>query len=277
MNIARGFVVLLLVGIGLSATTAFAQSAAVQATVQTQPAQALPQASFDVAVIRPMNYEQSARTHIYNSAHNSDFRAVNVTLRALMEVAYDLPDTQMLGGPEWAIRDKFDLEAKSDAKLNDQLAALTDDEGKATKREMLRALLAERFKLAAHEETRELPIFALVVAKGGSKLTQSAANGTTVSGGRGRIRIKGGNDSLAILAYELSWRLGRPVINQTGISGRYNLTLNWSDDDAAPAADAASGPSLYTAIQEQLGLKLVSTKGPVKTLVIDHAEKPTEN
>jgi uncharacterized protein (TIGR03435 family) len=269
MHIAKRLMVFLIGVVILSVTTAFAQSAAAQAS---------PLASFDVASIRPMNYDDSARTHIYNSPHNSDFRAINVTLRALMEVAYDLPETQMIGGPAWTSTAKFDLEAKSDAEVNKQMAALSDEQGKAMKREMLRALLADRFKVAAHNETREMPIFALVVAKGGSKLVKSNANGTTMSGGRGKINIKGGSDSLAILAFELSWRLGRPVIDRTGLEGRYELTLNWAADDGeAIASDMENGPSLFTAIQEQLGLKLESTKGPVKTLVIDHAEKPSEN
>lgn len=234
--------------------------------------------AFDVASIRPMHYDHTARTHIYNSARDGSFKAVNVTLRALLEVAYDLPETQMFGGPAWTSVDKFDLEAKSDVSVNEQMAALPSHEAKEAKRRMLRALLAERFKLAAHTETREMPIYALVVAKGGPKLVKSSVNGTTISTGKSRITIQGGDNSLALLTFELSWRLGRPVIDQTGLAGRYEFTLNWTADDvASSSADAADGPSLFTALQEQLGLKLESTKGPVPLLVVDHAEKPSEN
>jgi uncharacterized protein (TIGR03435 family) len=96
-----------------------------------------------------------------------------------------------------------------------------------------------------------------------------------LAGGRGRISITGGSDALAVLAYELSWRLNRPVIDQTGLKGRYAFTLNWSEDEVS--ASSSSGPSLFTAIQEQLGLKLETAKAPVTFLVIDHAGKPSAN
>jgi uncharacterized protein (TIGR03435 family) len=209
-----------------------------------------------------MTHDDGARTHIYNSPGNSEFKAVNVTLTDLLEVAYDIPDTRMLNVPVWAHTDKFDLEAKSDPQFEPDA-----EPGKERKRQMLRALLAERFKVTAHTEQREIPVLALRIGKDGSKLraTDSAAVG--LSGGRDRISITGGDDALAVLAYELSWRLDRPVIDQTALKGRYAFTLNWSEE----------GPSLFTAIQEQLGLKLEASKGPVTFLVIDHAEKPSAN
>jgi uncharacterized protein (TIGR03435 family) len=248
---------------------------AIAAPAITALAQSTPIPIFDVASVRPMIYDDGARTHIYNSPRTSEFKAVNVTLRDLLEVAWSMPETQMSGGPPWSSTAKFDLEAKSDPAIDEYLAALSVEQGKDTKRQMLQSLLADRFKLAAHIEKREMPIFALVIAKGGPKLVKTEVSGAALSGGRGRISIKGGDDSLAILTFELSWRLGRPVIDQTGIQGRYELTLNWADDDAGSAASA--GPSLFTAIQEQLGLKLESTRGPVPTLVIDHAERPSAN
>lgn len=213
-----------------------------------------------------MTYDDGARTHIYNSPRNSEFKAVNVTLTDLLEVAYDIPDTRMVNAPAWAQSDKFDLEAKSDAQF---------EPSKEMKRQMLRALLAERFKVAAHTEQREMPVLALRIAKGGSKLRPTDTAEVRLSGGRGRIAIAGGNDALGVLAYELSWRLGRPVIDQTGLQGRYAFTLTWSEDEAS--ASSSSGPSLFTAIQEQLGLKLEAAKGPVTFLVIDHAGKPSAN
>jgi uncharacterized protein (TIGR03435 family) len=253
------------------ATTAYAQSTSLQEHVSPPPI-------FDVASVRPMSYGDDARSHIYNSPRTSEFKAVNVTLRALLEVAYSIPETQMLGGPAWAATDKFDLEAKSDSEFNGQLAALSVEQGNEVKRQMLQALLADRFKLRAHAEKREMPIFALVIAKGGPRLITTNVSGAALSGGRGRISIKGGDDALAILAFELSWRLGRPVIDQTGLKGRYALTLNWTEgDEPSPASNASNGPSLFTAIQEQLGLKLEATKGPVPILAIDHAERPSEN
>jgi uncharacterized protein (TIGR03435 family) len=268
-RITRFFSIIFATTVSLSATAASAQAS-------ISPIQSAPP-TFDVASIRPMSYADDVPSHISNSSKTSEFRAVNVTLRALLEVAYALPETQMLGGPGWTATDKFALEAKSDPKFDQQLAALSPSEAKQAKRDMLRSLLAERFKLAAHTETREMPIFALIVAKGGSKLVQSKSSKTALSGGRGRISIKG-DDSLAVLAFELSWRLGRPVMDHTGLEGRYELNLNWAADDGEPiASDSATGPSLFTAIQEQLGLKLEPTKAPVPILLIDHAEKPSEN
>ncbi|HVW09388.1 MAG TPA: TIGR03435 family protein [Bryobacteraceae bacterium] len=244
--------------VALAAATAFAQSP-----------------EFDVASIRPMTDENGVRTHIYNSPHNSEFRAVNVTLTALLEVAYDIPDLRMLNGPEWARTEKFDLQAKSDARLDRALAALSVEQGKEEKRRMLRALLAGRFNVRTHTEEREMPVLALRIAKGGAKLRPTDTAEVGLSGGRGRISIAGGNDALAVLAYELSWRLDRPVIDQTGLKGRYAFTLNWSEDETSSLSSA--GPSLFTALEEQLGLKLEAARGPVTFLVIDHAEKPSAN
>jgi uncharacterized protein (TIGR03435 family) len=219
--------------------------------------------TFDVASVRPMTYDDGARTHIYNSPRNSEFKAVNVTLTALLEVAYDIPDTRMLNVPAWAQTDKFDLEAKSDPPFEPDA-----EPGKEGKRQMLRALLAERFKVTAHTEQREIPVLALRIAKEGPRLRTTDSADVGLAGSRNRVSITGGDDALAVLAYELSWRLDRPVIDQTGLNGRYAFTLNWSEED---------GPSLFTALQEQLGLKLESAKAPVTFLAIDHAEKPSAN
>jgi uncharacterized protein (TIGR03435 family) len=270
MNPEKRAPALLICVIAIPGTTAFAQSPAIQKQISPP--------TFDVASVRSMTYSDDAPTHIHNPPRNSEFKAVNVTLRDLLEVAWEIPETQMAGGPAWASADKFDLEAKSDARFKDELATLSVEQGKEVKRQMLRSLLNERFKLEAHAEKRDMPIFALVIAKGGSRLVKTDAIGAGLSSGRGRISITGADDALAILAFELSWRLGRPVIDQTGLTGRYGITLNWTDEDApSPVSGGSNGPSLFTAIQEQLGLKLVATKGPVPILVIDHAERPSEN
>jgi uncharacterized protein (TIGR03435 family) len=198
-----------------------------------------------------------------------------VNLKALLELAYDIPDTRMFGGPGWVSTEKFSLEAKTDPEVDEQIASLSSEQGKQLKRKMLVALLAERFKVAVHTETREMPVYALVVAKGGPKLSESKSSNDPLSTGNDRIRIPAGSDSLEILAYELSWRLGRPVLDRTGLHDRQSLILRWQDDDGT-AADA-NGPSLFTAIQEQLGLKLESTRAPVPVLLINHAETPAEN
>jgi hypothetical protein len=133
---------------------------------------------------------------------------------------------------------------------------------------MLQALLGDRFALKVHQETRELPIYALVVAKGGPRFQASTINGTTIRNGNAYITVTGSDHTVALLAEQLSRTLGRVVVDKTGLDGRYELTLKWSTDEVAdgpggPSADA--GPSIFTAIQEQLGLKLESGKGPYRS------------
>jgi len=179
------------------------------------------------------------------------------SLKSLIKTAYGLEDYQMAGGPKW---------------IDDDIYSVVDKPVGPEASLMLRTLLAERFKLAVHSETRQLPVYTLVFAKGGPRLEKATEPGTTSPGG-GMIR---GTMEMSLLASYLSSITGRRVIDQTGLTGPYTFSLKWTPDDR-PATGDTSAPSLVTAIQEQLGLKLESTKGPVEILVIDHAEKPTEN
>lgn len=143
-------------------------------------------------------------------------------------------------------------------------------------------MLKQRFSLTTHEETRELPIYNLVLAKSGAKFQPSDRNGTTIDTGRSRIHVQGSDDTIGLLARELAQSQGRVVVNKTGLAGRYDLTLRWTPDDAPTPLlngepDPNAPPGLFTAIQEQLGLKLESSKGPVPVLVIDHIDHPSEN
>jgi uncharacterized protein (TIGR03435 family) len=149
---------------------------------------------------------------------------------------------------------------------------------------MMQSLLAERFKLAIHRESKELPVFALVAAKGGSKLKPAGdpkADDGDFTWGRGRIR--GMAVTLPEIAEMLSGDLKRTVLDRTGIAGRYDFTLEYAPEIIEPAVNPnektadPNGPSIFTALQEQLGLRLEASKGPVQILVIDHVEKPTEN
>ncbi len=143
---------------------------------------------------------------------------------------------------------------------------------------MLQALLAERFKLTLHRETKELPMYVLVVAKNGPKFkTTESETGISSNSSRTHWHVTA-KGTMRRFAEFLSEEAGRPVVDQTGLSGSYELTLDWTPDDAPAANDSAAGPSLFTALQEQLGLKLDATKGPVEILVIDRANRtPTEN
>ena len=233
---------------------------------------------FDVAAIRQNLSDHTARTHIISSPNDGHFTAINATLKQLLRFAYGLPETRIVGAAAWLDATKFDVEAKADSSVDEQMKGLSSDAGREQKQKMLQALLAERFGLKAHEETRELPIYVLVVAKGGAKFLDSKADGTTIDSGHGRIDVRGGANSVALLAEELARQLDRVVVDQTGIQGRYNLSLQWTPDDQAGSSSTAdAGPSIFTALQEQLGLKLESQKGPVKVLVIDHIEMPSQN
>ena len=248
-------------GVWIAALTVFSglRSAAFFQDPQTPEA-------FDVVAIHAARAVGSRDEHITSSPRNGSLHAENVPLLSLMEVAYGLPDLRMFGGPAWTRSERFDVDAKSDPALGARLAAMPVEDARAVKRRMLAALLAERFALRVHPEARVLPVYQMVV-KDAAQLTRA----TPCAGvGDDRIAARPGRDSLAILAYELSWRLGRPVIDRTGVSFHGELALCFTRGNG-------DGPSVFTALEEQLGLKLVSGRESVPVLVIDHAEEPRGN
>lgn len=209
------------------------------------------------------------------------FRAENVSVVMLLHWAYEMSETRILDAPAWATSTYFNIDAAADPSVDAVLQKLTSDAGRKQKEAMVQALLADRFHLVVHTDTRELPIYELVVARGGAKLGDLKSNGTTVNHGRDHIEVEG-PDSLAFLAEELAKETGRNVVDKTGITGRYDLKLHWTPDDASEpqllnGAPIDSGPSLFTALEEQLGLRLDPAKGPVQVLVIDHIEMPSAN
>ena len=237
---------------------------------------------FDVSTVKP-SHATDGHTHVYRHTDDGGFETINISLKGLLAFAYDLPETRVIGGPAWLDSDKWDVQAKASAEVDAAIHKLSGDESKAAKQKMVQALLAERFKLTAHQETRELPVYALVVAKGGPKFEKTEANGTDIGTGNSHIKIHGG-DSVEILAEQLAKVLGRVVLDKTGIQGRYDITLRWTPENGLPdkvngasTPEETNGPSIFTAVQEQLGLRLDPQKGPVGVLVVDRAEMPTEN
>jgi uncharacterized protein (TIGR03435 family) len=189
-------------------------------------------------------------------------------LKSLIQTAFKLQGFEVVGGPTWLSSDRYDIVAKPEDGVNP-----TPDQRNA----MLQSLLADRFKLQYHFEKREMSVYALLPTKN-PKLVQAAdPKSSATSVGRGRLNLSG--QSLDGLARILANVLGRTVINKTEMPGVFDIKLEWTPDPPAGAEAATptegSAPSIFTAIQEQLGLRLESQKGPVEVFVIDSAEKPS--
>jgi len=237
---------------------------------------------FDVASIHENRKDPSGRSHIWSSATEGDFRTENVSAMELLQWAYNLPDSRIRGGPPWMRSARFDIDARADPTLNDRLRSLDSAQAREIERRMVRSLLADRFALKAHQESHVEPVYDLVVAKGGPKFQAAQVNGTTINGGKGQMHIAGSDHTLALLAEQLARLVGRVVVDKTGIDGRFDLTLTWTPDETSAGAGASSGengggPTIFTALQEQLGLKLKPAKGPVPILVVDQMLRPSEN
>jgi bla regulator protein BlaR1 len=257
--------------------------------------------AYEVASIKP----EKSSGDMFSVMNTPDGFTANTTLQMLIRVSYGVQDFQISGAPNWVNSDKYNVEAKMDKGTVDELRKLGEDQQEPARERMLQALLAERFKLTLHRETKELPVYSLVIAKNGPKLDGAkpgdadsddfkGPDGQPVKGGHfirmGMGQLTGHDLGMAEMVHVLSQQLGRTVVDNTGLKGNYNWTLKWTPDQSAPmfkgpegghatdnTASADSGPSIFTAIQEQLGLKLESKKGPVEILVIDHVEKPSEN
>jgi uncharacterized protein (TIGR03435 family) len=260
---------------------AVAASLAVISFAQTVPPAAATHPVFEVTTVK---HNKSGGTGSHSNFQNGYFIASNILLKNLIQYsAYGVPEPRILGGPKWLNSERFDIEAKMDSVAADRLRTLGREQRKLQTQGIFQQLLADRFKMRIHWETRDLPVYALVVAKKGPILhSWKESDGSGTSASNGQLGATGATmaEIASALTQDLSKELGRVVIDKTGIDGRYNITLKWTPETdttegTAPPTDA--GPSIFTAIQEQLGLKLQSTKGPVQILVIDHVEMPTEN
>jgi uncharacterized protein (TIGR03435 family) len=200
------------------------------------------------------------------------FSTLNTSLSDLIKFAYGLHARQIIGGPVWLETEKYDLRAQPDFNSQPAGSQPNDEQWKM----MLQLLLADRFKLAYHRDKQELPVYAIVVGESGPKLAQSEGdpNGPPSLFFRGPGVLPATNATMADFAGVLQADvLDRPVLDQTGLSGRFDFQLDWT-----PAPDkAAAPPDLFTAIQRQLGLQLRSVKALVDVLVIERIEKPAEN
>jgi uncharacterized protein (TIGR03435 family) len=236
-----------------------------------------------VASVKPNN-AADART-ISEYSPSGFLNATAITVRTLLRTAYRVQDFQITGAPGWLATKRFDIAARAEGSPPPSQQAL------------IQALLKDRFGLAVHNETRESEVFSLVAARNDGKLgpklvksdfdcdaylaTPRSPADMARTGLRCAYRSNPGDFTgyaiqMAQLAQVLSFFAGRPVSDKTGLAGRFDVELQWMPDTAAAPGDAA-GPSLTTALQEQLGLKLVSEKGPVNMLVVDHVAEPSAN
>jgi bla regulator protein BlaR1 len=199
----------------------------------------------------------------------------NISLQTIILQAYTLQDDQLVGTPAWAKDTRYDIEAKVDDEEREALKNLPQ----AERGNMVHALLADRFHLKTHNETRDLRVFALLVAKSGLKMTPTPPAADPRAGNHGIYFANPGevhatDCSLELVASVLSSTTHHLVIDRTGLTAHYNFILRFTDDNT-PADASNSAPSLYTALQEQLGLRLDSTKAPMPVLVIDSIAQPT--
>lgn len=232
-------------------------------TALGQPARDAP--AFEVASIKPT---PSADRDGSRSLSGSRLTITKTELIYLISYAYNIRGAQVVGGPGWVRSEQYDVIGKA--------------EGEATRsveqfRPMLQALLADRFKLAMHREMRELPVYVLALGKNGPKMVAvDGADPGPMSSSGTPGHLSAPKLSMARLAGFLTGmpELRNLVLDETGLTGTYTFNLEWSPENGrAPSG----GPSLFTALQEQLGLKVESGKRPVEHLVIDHVEKPSEN
>ena len=257
-----------------------------------------PEFSFEVATVKPSSGEERNRGIMTSPGR---FREENVPVKDVIMFAYDLKsDSQISGYPEWVNASDYDIDAKTDESTTAALDKLPPDERSRQVKLMVQALLAERFHLKVSYQTREIPVYALVIAKGGPKLTKSTGPRLLTGGGTQSVlnekrsgeleSINMSLDQFAAAAPDLFPEVSdRVVVNKTGLTGNYDWKLKWTPEGSAQQNSSAgdgtssasgsddSAPSLFTALQEQLGLSLESQKGSVETLVVDSIARPTAN
>lgn len=231
---------------------------------------------------KPLRYEvasvRASKPGDGNRVNTEPSRLVmgnNNFLNLLLNAFHIRPHDDIRGMPSWGSTAEFDIDAKMDDDLAVELQKLPGAEQREKRQLMLQALLVDRFKMRFHFETRERPVYSLQIAKGGFKLKEvadkDADRGSSWS--PDHVEVRGG--TAQSLAFALSEIVGRMVRDDTGLRSKYYMLLQWTTEEKQSEGEV--GPTVFTALQEQLGLKLAPAKGPVDTLVIDHVEKPSEN
>jgi len=310
-GVFAAFVGAILIGF-VSVTPSHAQSAAQNAVA------AAPVFEYEVATIKaykPGKDEGPGVMRVGISNAPDGFSASGATLQMLVQQAYGVQSFQIIGAPDWFNSDRFEIDAKMESSVADALKKMTNDDRTQMRQKMLQGLLADRFKLTIHRDTKELPGYTLTIGKNGSKLAEAkpidaAAASTPAAGrgglGRGGLSVNAGAGGVTVtanaspmtsLVRTISNFLSAPVIDKTGLTGNYDFAMTWMPDNfgggalgiATPSHDGAAsgaapdpsgdaaGPTLMVALEEQLGLKLEKGKGQAEIIVVDHVEKASDN
>lgn len=236
-------------------------------SVASGSASAQPSSTLDVASVKA---SRSVSTESNLDSVRGRLTATNITVKELIRLGYGVKDYQILRAPAWIDSQRFDISAKS---VSGNANSIEDE------RLLVRELLADRFQLITHRESKPMPVYLLVVAKGGPRLTPHSDTAPRTRGGCGRL--VGRRVTTETIATMLSRQVDHEVFNRTGVSGEYDIQLDFTPDSgpcqaASVATDPSGLPSIYTAVQEQLGLKMEAGKAPVEVLVIDRLEKWTK-
>jgi len=253
---------------GLGSMPLVGQSAQGATPIHAMAADANP--VFDVATIKPSEPNDPSDGFHTRGRH---IFIENQTVYKLVAFAYGLNSKQIVGGPTWLDTDRFDIDGVPDV---EGTPSLKQQQAMVTK------LLTDRFGMTFHKEKKELSVYAITVGKGGPKLTKSAddligmpsqdaeQHGT-------ELDMKFKNMSMTDFGFCMQFFLDRPIVDQTGLAGKYDFILKWSFDETEASSNPNAAPGLFTAIQEQDGLKLDAVKAQVDVLVVDHVERPSAN
>jgi uncharacterized protein (TIGR03435 family) len=285
-----------------------AGNAAPQSTQAPVPTAVGPEFKYEIVSVKPSNPENRGKPGTGTQNTPDGFVAKNTALVILIDYAFGILNAEQLASaPSWASAEQFDVDAKMDASVADAFQKLTPDERKAARQQMLQSLLADRFKLQVHREMRTLSVYYLVIAKGGLKMKEAKPDDTFPDGvkrpdgspARGVMRMTADASGVAMTAQAvpmisivqyLSQEVRRIVVDKTGLTTTFDFKMQYMPDTFhAPAGGEAAGTSsqmmagdpagtsIFTTVQEQLGLKLESVKAPIEVVAVDHVERPSGN
>jgi uncharacterized protein (TIGR03435 family) len=222
--------------------------------------------SFEVASIKPAPPQEMGRISVRRSTDKGLLRYSNVSIADIVAEGYRILHRQV-SGPDWMETQRFDIVATFPAGVTEKSVP-----------EMLKSLLEERFGLKVHEESKEMSVYAIMPARSGVKMKQAEKPGNFSGHNSTKLATINATATMERLADNLSTTMDRPVVDRSGLEGAWVIDLQWTPDSSGAPIDDATAPTIFTAMQEQLGLRLVATRSPVRFIVVDHVERtPSEN